>query len=190
MASEFRKFASGYNEFQKFSDMDVVFENREDCRLRVHAHVLGNRIERIRERLETADVHFETIFGFDGFQSTLLRWVYTDCIILDDYLKEGLLRASRIYDIPALFERCEDDLLVQVDIHSCVYFREMAKEQNSSRILERCNQVIAKYFNKPQTPHGSLMNYEDSFNEVMVSEYFLHAGEKGPEQVRFALTCT
>lgn len=176
------KLTVGYHEFRQFSDTDVIMGNNL---WGAHAHVLDSRSKKILKEVvptigKTGRVIRRICLNrIYGIEHKFLRWIYTDCVVFEkDYFATTLLRASQFYELRALFERCEDALVGQVDIASCAGMHNTAEELNATKLLKRCNELISQYFNKTKSPDCSEMDHKmefaDSLSEMMVSEYFLY----------------
>lgn len=69
----------------------------------------------------------------------ILRWIYTDKVVLDDdNLMLGLLRASFHLRLASLFETCERTLLTTVNEKTSFEFHNIAKEVGSKKLVEKC----------------------------------------------------
>lgn len=181
---QLNKLTLGYHEFGLFWDTVVISGNNS---WQTHAHVLDSRSKIFLNKFsqETSEVQhrkFRRInlgYKFYGIERIFLRWLYTDSVAFDkDEAAIKLLKASRLYELRTLFERCEQAIVEKVDIISCAYFHKIAEKNNSTIILKRCNEVISKYFEKAKSSDCCQMSVDpesqlnNSTSEIMVSKFY------------------
>lgn len=136
------------------------------------------------------------MYGGD-LECIFLRWLYTDFVDLGIYDHDddgydhnldydddeadivdnvlALLKASKCYELPSLFERCEQAVLKKLTIISCAKLHDIATEVCSKTILEHCQQLIASYWNRFQSQDFFKMDLdsdEDSNHSMTVSVFF------------------
>lgn len=113
-----------------------------------------------------------------------LRWLYTDYVELLDFYADdddddedgdgvedtiSMFKASRYYELPTLFERCERAILDRVVVTSCVKFHNVATEVGSTPILNLCQQMITSYWNGLEPQDFRQMDCDSSLCEMEVS---------------------
>lgn len=163
------KLTHGYHLFGDFWDAAVLID---DDVWQVHAYFLGSRSKKILEEFDrTIEVHGRTFRRLSftvlyRFEHKFLRWLYTDCVVFEDNdVALALLEASQFYELPTLFERCEQAIVANVDITSCAHFHSIAVKRNATTILNRCKYMISQYFNKAKSPDCFEMDVEDPHME-------------------------
>ncbi|XP_037034850.1 uncharacterized protein LOC119073458 isoform X2 [Bradysia coprophila] len=170
------KLTFGYHAFRQFSNVEVITHSD---RWQAHAHILESRSKKFREVFtKTTGRNHSMYFTYYGME--LFRWLYTDCVVFDDkhHATVDLLKAAQFYELPTLFERCEQAIVERVDITSCAYFHKIAEKQNAATVLKCCNQLISKYFIKSQSLCRTEMDVEvemevdnsNSLDEMMVCD--------------------
>lgn len=69
----------------------------------------------------------------------MLRWIYTDKIVLDnDTLALDLLSASHHFQLASLFETCERALITSVNEKTSLEFHDIAKKVGAAKLVEKC----------------------------------------------------
>lgn len=69
----------------------------------------------------------------------MLRWIYTDKIVLDnDTLALDLLSASHHFKLASLFETCERALITSVNEITSLEFHNIAKKVGANKLVEKC----------------------------------------------------
>lgn len=68
----------------------------------------------------------------------LLRWIYTDDIVLDNDTLVGLLSASYHLHLATLFETCERALISSVDEGTCIEIGDVAKKVGANKLVAKC----------------------------------------------------
>lgn len=157
MLQRLNKLTMGYHDFGRFWDTAVIIGN--DVWL-AHAHVLGSRSAKLlsdelsgrTQRVNGRKFRRIYLHGLYANELTFLRWLYTDCVAFDDNrVAEDFLEASRYYELPTLFRRCEQAIVEKVDVTTCARFHRIAEKQNATTILKRCTEVIFQYFERTKS---------------------------------------
>ncbi|KAG4071410.1 hypothetical protein HA402_011564 [Bradysia odoriphaga] len=178
------KLTLGYHAFQQFSNVEVITWSDK---WQAHAHILESRSKKFLEVFKQTTGRNHRMYNYNGME--LFRWLYTDCVVFDDkhHATVDLLKAAKFYELPTLFERCEQAIVEKVDITSCAYFHKIAEEHNAARILKCCNQLISKYYIRSQSLVRSEIDVEvemevdnsNSLSEMMVCELPTEEAEEG-----------
>lgn len=149
-----------------FSDIVVCYDYTTNWPS--HGHVLSSRSEVLRKTILSNNrelcnlvdlpyfihANFILTFAFADWSDfskdcarALLRWFYTNVIILDsDTLTLELLIASHQFQLSNLFEACERAIVTTVNLSSCAKILLTAAKVGATNILTKCTQLLSSYW--------------------------------------------
>lgn len=131
-----------------YSDLTIKLEGKE---LPGHKFVLAARSDYWGNNdlshvsvLDLSDVSLDV-------GQAMLRWVYTDQSDIihtaDDAFVLALLAVAKRYRLDPLSSRCEQSLMVSVNVHNCIRYYQTAEEIGAILLRDYCSQLISSHWN-------------------------------------------
>ncbi|XP_017786383.1 PREDICTED: rabankyrin-5-like [Nicrophorus vespilloides] len=127
-----------------YSDVEI---NLKDKSIACHKLVLSARSEIFNEeslkgtRLDWS--HMES-----DVAENIVKWLYTNEIhFMDNNLTLKIIRQAHQFKLGVLVESCEQILINNVDIRSCVKFYSVAEEIEAKNLREYCSGLISTHWN-------------------------------------------
>lgn len=127
-----------------YSDIAVRLKDKA---VPVHKFVLSARSEEWREDVLADLTELDWTDMDSDVGNTLLRWIYTDVIDLqNDKITLDLLRIAHRFKLVPLLGLCERALVAVVTVRSCVRYYCVAEEVGASSLLQYTSTLISTHW--------------------------------------------
>ncbi|RWS12587.1 rabankyrin-5-like protein [Dinothrombium tinctorium] len=157
-----------------YSDLNIFLQRST---IKAHKFILAARSSDWGVNLAEVDtIDWTDIPHNIGF--SLLKWVYTDCITLNDEGEQfilDLMTVAKRFHLNSLVDKCEKSLMSFVNVSNCVKFYQTADEIGALNLRNHCSELISAHWDDFTSEDFAHMSAPLLFNMFKAkTEYPLH----------------
>ncbi|KAG1657884.1 Rabankyrin-5 [Nymphon striatum] len=158
--SKLLKIIAGIFDKETFSDLKVKLDGTS---IYAHKFVLAAHTDlwSISKLADTTELDLSHLSK--DISLGLLKWIYTDEVDLSagEVFVLEMMKVAKEYQLHPLFRKCEQNLIMVVNVRNCIRFYQTADEVDAMKLHQHCSELIAMYWTEYPLHSAVKLHRED-----------------------------